>query len=105
MGYLSRTRDQCDPILKNKFRNILLRAGEDVRVKNLNGSADVECGGRLLIDGAHGHLKITAGSKADLHLDSSLESAKIKAPEIIIRTPPDQNCHQVVFKVRLPKFL
>ena len=63
----------------------------------MNGSADIECGKSVLIDGAHGDLKVTAGSHADLHLDSSLERAKVSAPEITIRTPPDQNCHH--FKI------
>ena len=63
----------------------------------MNGSADIECGKSVLIDGVHGDLKVTAGSHADLHLDSSLERARVSAPEITIRTPPDQNCHQ--FKI------
>jgi len=74
--------------------NILLRAGEWIKVKNMNGSADIESGGDCLIDGMDGDLKVNAGGIVDVHLDSSLKTATLKSSQkIIIRTPPDQNTH------------
>ena len=72
----------------------MLRAGDWIKVKNMNGSADIESGGDCLIDGMDGDLKVNAGGIVDVHLDSSLKTATLKSSQkIIIRTPPDQNTH------------
>ena len=76
-----------------------MRSAESCRIKNINGDCNIESGGDVLIDGAHGTMQATSETSIDIHLDSSFGRGSFVAKEkIIIRTPPDQNKHKFVIK-------
>jgi len=75
----------------------IIRAHNDIRLKNLNGDFDVEAGHNVMIDGCDGSLELVAQNEADIHLDSSVKRATIKAKTVTIRTPPSSNGHRFTF--------
>lgn len=77
----------------------MLRAADSIKIKNLNGAANIESGSDVLIDGADGEMSAVSGGVIDVHLDSSFKKGTLKSTEkIIIRTPPDQNEHTFLIK-------
>jgi len=77
----------------------IIRAHNNLQLKNLNGDFDIEVGNNVLIDGCDGTIKINKSTNIDIHADSSLKHAILSANEkVVIRTPPESNGHQFVFK-------
>lgn len=77
----------------------IIRAHNDLTLKNLNGDFDVEVGNNVLIDGCDGSIAINKSNSIDIHVDSSLKQAKLVADKKIkIRTPPESNGHKFIFK-------
>lgn len=77
----------------------IIRAHNDLTLKNLNGDFDVEVGNNALIDGCDGAITINKSKSIDIHVDSSLKQAKLVADEKVkIRTPPESNGHNFIFK-------
>lgn len=77
----------------------IIRAHNDLTLKNLNGDFDVEVGNNALIDGCDGAITINKSKSIDIHVDSSLKQAKLVADEKVkIRTPPESNGHKFIFK-------
>ena len=56
----------------------IIRAHNDIKLKNLNGDFDVEAGGDVMIDGCDGTLELVAKNEVNVHLDSSVKRAHIK---------------------------
>jgi len=77
----------------------IIRAHNNLTLKNLNGDFDVEVGNNVLIDGCDGSIAINKSNSIDIHVDSSLKEAKLVADEKVkIRTPPESNGHKFIFK-------
>merc|ERR1712183_31570 len=79
--------------------NGIIRAHNNLQLKNLNGDFDVQVGNDVLIDGCDGSICVSKSKSIDIHADSSLQKATLVAEDKIkIRTPPQSNGHKFIFK-------
>lgn len=76
----------------------MIRAHNNLKLKNLNGAFDIEVGGNVLIDGCDGSVEVKKSQNIDIHIDSSLKEALLIADDVVtIRTPPNASGHCFVF--------